>query len=533
MKTKLTILFLSLNFFALWAQEKIQGEISFISGDNIYVRFADTRAISIGDTLFLGEESPEPCLVVSNKSSVSCIAKQIGACSIMKGQVLYIKKEVKEDQKQSKKIRQVKTVIEPIESEEESPSDTLYKKKEKIFGRVSAASYSILSPNNPKQGNTRLVGRAAFNMEHIAESDFSLETYFNYQENLRSYDNSRGYDRRFNVYNLALSYTKENYSISLGRKINRRASSLGAIDGLQGEYSRNGFFVGAIAGFRPDYQNFGINSDVLQYGAYLGLEKGGSKLRSQLSVGFLEQNNKGAVDRRFIYLQSNHQLGKRLNLFASTEVDLYENFDTASAQSTFKLSSLFLSSRLKVTDWFSLFASYDTRRQIIFFETYDTEVERLLANQEARQGLRARANFSLGKRTNLGLAYNYRFQQNSGMQGENVQAYISYNRLPWIGGTISYRFNINSTYYLRSEVNSARYARYFAGGKIYSAIYYRYLSYLYTGREIVVPAQAYYGTEFSYRLNEGWDLGALGEMSQSGQQTNYRINIRLTKRFKL
>lgn len=519
----------------LAAQENISGEISFISGDNIYIRFASTRNISPGDTLFYQDEAlgEQACLMVVNKSSVSCIAKQISDCSLSKGQVFYLKKkEVKKEK--TAKVADKEQVDPPATekltvTEETEAGET--KKTERIYARLSAASYSIFSPENEKQGNTRMIGRVNFDMENIAESNFSLESYFNYQENLRFYDDFSGYNRRFNIYDLALNYQAESLQVSLGRKINRKASSLGAIDGLQGEYMHKGFYVGALAGFRPDFQDFGLNTDLFQYGAYLGLEKGGKKFRSQLTVGFLEQRNKGAIDRRYLYLQSSNQIGGRLHVFASTEVDLYENFDTATAQTGIQLSSLFISSNLKITDWWRVFGSYDTRRQVIFFETYDTEIERLLANQEARQGLRLRSNFRLGKRTNVGLSYNSRFQQNAGVQGGNLQAYVSYRRLPWIGGAISYRFNLNSTLYLRSEVNSARYSRYFAKGKLYSAIYYRYLSYLYLNREIVVPAQMYYGTELSYRFNGGWDLGTLAEMSQSGQQTTYRLNLRLTKRF--
>tara|TARA_R110002050_G_scaffold150158_2_gene276800 strand:+ start:4749 stop:6368 length:1620 start_codon:yes stop_codon:yes gene_type:complete len=536
---KLLILFLLFFAATLVAQENIKGEISFISGDNIYIRFADTKAIEKGDTLFYQDETlgAQACLIVENKSSVSCIAKQIGDCALSKGQQFFLNKTAPvEEAKDVPKLLDRKEEIRDTSNTglEQTKADKKaeFEKRERISARVSAASYTIFAPDNKNKGNTRFIGRVNFAMDNISESNFSVESYFNYQENMRLYDEFRGYNRRFNVYNLALTYKKENVQVSIGRKINRKASSLGAIDGLQGEYNKNGYFVGALAGFRPDYQNFGLNTSLFQYGAYLGLEKGGKKFRSQITAGFLEQRNQGAIDRRFIYLQTSNQVGSRLNVFASTEVDLYENYDSVAAQSILQLSSLFISSSLKITDWWRIFGSYDTRRQIIFFETYDTEVERLLADQEARQGLRARSNFSIGKRTNLGLSYNSRFQQNAGKQGENIQAYISYNRVPWIGGTFSYRFNINSTLYLRSEVNSARYSHYFAKGKLYTAVYYRYLSYLYLDREIVVPAQAYYGAELSYRMNSGWDLGTLGEMSKTGQQTSYRINVRLTKRFK-
>ncbi len=71
----------------------------------------------------------------------------------------------------------------------------------------------------------------------------------------------------------------------------------------RGANTRFWAIMGAFVGSRPDYKDYSINLDLLQYGAYLGHEllrqKGGMKN----SLAFIEQTNQSKTDRRFIYLQ--------------------------------------------------------------------------------------------------------------------------------------------------------------------------------------------------------------------------------------
>ena len=56
----------------------IFGKISYISSQNIYVKFELTENIQIGDTLYLKKESTFiPILVVLNQSSTSCVCRPI------------------------------------------------------------------------------------------------------------------------------------------------------------------------------------------------------------------------------------------------------------------------------------------------------------------------------------------------------------------------------------------------------------------------------------------------------------------------
>ena len=58
--------------------ELVKGTVSYVSSQNVYVKFASTKKINIGDTLFLQKgEALLPALRVSNKSSISCVCTRL------------------------------------------------------------------------------------------------------------------------------------------------------------------------------------------------------------------------------------------------------------------------------------------------------------------------------------------------------------------------------------------------------------------------------------------------------------------------
>ena len=59
--------------------ELLDGKVSYITGENIYVRFASTNQIENGDTLFIRDKNGlTPALLVDNKSSISCLCSVLG-----------------------------------------------------------------------------------------------------------------------------------------------------------------------------------------------------------------------------------------------------------------------------------------------------------------------------------------------------------------------------------------------------------------------------------------------------------------------
>ncbi len=58
--------------------ENLVGKVSFVSSQNIYVRFKSCEGISAGDTLFIpAGDTLVPALIVNSLSSVSCLCSSI------------------------------------------------------------------------------------------------------------------------------------------------------------------------------------------------------------------------------------------------------------------------------------------------------------------------------------------------------------------------------------------------------------------------------------------------------------------------
>jgi hypothetical protein len=518
-------------FIAL-GQERREAEVTYLNSQSVYLRFENTDGINEGDTLYNSSDN-SPCLQVQRVSSVSCLAIRIGNCEPVKGQKFYILKEA------SKTVEEETETTAPSSPQViESAADSLSRisqspelktrKRDKGFLNLGFSSAATL--NDANRQNYRSLMRSSLRVDSLFGKDLSLEAYGNLQSFRRGYASSAD-DYRANIYNLALVYQPvESQRIVLGRRINPRVASLGAIDGLQWEGSWGNWSAGAILGSRPDFGNYAYNFNLMQYGAYGAYDWHKGKQSGALSLGLMQQTNQGAIDRRYIYTQQSYRWS-RLYVFASAEVDLYENFDTAQAANTFRLSSLYLSARYRLSNRWTLFASYDSRQQIIFFERYDSEIERLLAEQGAREGIRLRSDYRFWKSTHLGLSYNLRTNPTFGNNSQNLQASISQHRLPWIGGSLIYRFNINRNGNLNSEINSLRYSRNIQSKSRVSA-YYRYVSMAYALREINLDPQHFYGLEYSHQFGNQWNLGIMGEYSMIHQQDQIRVYLRVNKRLK-
>ena len=76
---KLTIilwgLFLFIGLKGQTQTDNLVGKVSFVSSQNIYVRFKSCEGISVGDTLYITEgNSLVPALIVNSMSSVVCFS---------------------------------------------------------------------------------------------------------------------------------------------------------------------------------------------------------------------------------------------------------------------------------------------------------------------------------------------------------------------------------------------------------------------------------------------------------------------------
>ena len=130
-KSIVVFIVLTYNVFGQTNDPILNGRVSFVTSNNIYVKFENTHAITIGDSLKL-KSTNTACLVVKSKSSSSCVCQIIEGCEIQKGDEILFTNTLKPETE----IIEVKpkAILEPkVLVEDEEP---LY--KEKIRGRISA-----------------------------------------------------------------------------------------------------------------------------------------------------------------------------------------------------------------------------------------------------------------------------------------------------------------------------------------------------------------------------------------------------------
>jgi hypothetical protein len=375
------------------------------------------------------------------------------------------------------------------------------------------------------------MARFVLTANHINDSKFSLETYMNYRYNVIPNESTFTSDvSYFRVYNLALRYdVNPNFRLVLGRKINSKAWSLGAIDGLQGEYQIGKNYIGGVVGFRPDIYNYGLNTNLFQYAVYYGRTSNTDHVNSDLTVGYVEQKNGSMIDRRYVFFQYSSTFFRKLNVFTSIETDIYGSLNGEQLNEP-RLTNLYLSAGYRFNRIVDLNVSYDSRKRIIFYETFQTEIERMLDDDIARQGIRARINIRPLSFLRLGFSYNKRFQSNLDNKSDNYYSYLSLSKLPGIGGRLLVSFNLNGSNYVTNKSWTFRYSRNIIKSKLSGELYYRMLNYKYINNETNLM-QNYYGANLSYSITRKLRCSLSGEISNFNSENNYRIYAKVSQRF--
>ncbi|MFK8005535.1 MAG: hypothetical protein AB8H03_04155 [Saprospiraceae bacterium] len=531
---QIVLLFLCVN--SLHAQDNVvleNGKVTFITTKNIYVKFNSTKNINVGDTLYLDKQGQLiSVLKIENKSSSSTVCIPLGTQRLKKGDVIISRflepvdlpeppvEEAENDLPFTEpEIPSNDLVVEPDEDKEEN---VLF--KEKVKGRFSAASYNNLS--DFKNVN-RMRYAFSFRGYNLKDSRFSVENYITFRHTL---NDSINIADALKVYSLNVKYDfNKNTSLTFGRKINPKFSSMGAIDGLQFEKEWNNFSIGAVAGTRPDFQNYGLNLALLQFGGYLSYGSSNPGKYNQTTIGFIEQMNKGNTDRRFVYLQHSSELAKGLHFFGSMEVDLFENINNE-VKSKAQLTNLYASLRYRLNKRMRFSASYDTRKNIVYYESYKNFIDQFI-DDETRQGLRVGVSHRPFKKISWGVNASRRFQNSQRNTSQSASAYFTYSSIPFIKARATVRANFLQTDFLDSQIFGARLSKELIKGKLNGDIYYRWVDYKYKVGDRVLH-QNIAGVNFSYRIQKQLSLHLFYEgVMDNNSQIYHRVNAKIIKRF--
>jgi hypothetical protein len=472
----LFILFLLIELKGQTVNENLVGKVSFISSQNVYVKFKSTSGISEGDTLFISAgDKLLPVLVVNSLSSFSCLCRSISDQNIPVDHIIIARIKTKKPDSSSAIPASVAAVA-ASESPPDSVSQPAIKSKNKqaIEGSISEYSYSDFS-NTTVPTSQRFRFTLSLKAANISGSKFSLESYISFRYKSGEWESVKNdLFSALKIYNLAVRYDfTRSTSLSIGRRINPRISSMGTMDGIQFEKSINKFSFGILAGSRPDYQNYSVDFSLFQYGGYLALNTGKAGKRSESSVAYIEQTNNFKTDRRFVYFQHSNTFVKNLNFLGTVELDLFK-LENDVPKSTLDLTGAYLSLSYRITRKISISGSYDARKNVVYYETYKTYVDRILED-ELRQGYRLYGNWRFAKNMVIGLQSGYRFLKSDPHPARNIYGYFTYTRVPGINLSATISGTYLESGFVNSKIAGLTLIKDFPGGKIQAGAGYHFV----------------------------------------------------------
>lgn len=509
----------------------LSGKVSFVSSKNVYVKFPSTKNIQLGDTLFLNSNNQiQAALIVTNKSSSSCVCTPLSDIKFSLGQQIVSKREQVISKTPEREKLHEEGPVYKLEETTPTRKDSTKRKQDVFRGRISLATYSNYSESTQKPAY-RFNYTFSLTGSHVNNSKLSFDSYISFRHRTNEwYKVQENINNALKIYTLALQYSlSKSMDLFAGRRVNYRIASMGAIDGLQFEKRLKHFVFGSVLGSRPDLYDYSLNFKLLEYGAYAGHQiTGKNGLNIENTLALINQMSSGNTDRRFIHVQHVSTLFKNLSIFGSMELDLYEKLNNQ-VSNTFRLTNLYITARYRFSRKFNISGSYDARNNVIYYETYKNNIDRLL-EEETRQGFRLQLNYQIWRYISLGCSGNLRMQQSGKNESKNFNAYLNYSRIPILNASLNLNTSLLQTSYLQSYVSGASLSKDFYKGRFYTELYIRYIKYQYNSFEYNFN-QKIVGASLSYRFNKNSSLAIYSEKTFDNQNNNLLLNARVMIRF--
>jgi hypothetical protein len=514
-------------------QDMLEGRISYISSQNVYVRFESTAGISIGDTLYLAENGKMiPLIIVRNISSTSCMGIPFP------GQSIRVSEQIKAFRRQSGNIQHAEK--ETVQANvPEQPADTSGSgqpviharvRKQEIRGNISISSYSQFSNTNVPSAQ-RFRYQLSLNATHIGGSRFSTESQISFRHRLGEWGSIK--DNPFNglkIYNLCLRYDLSPKTVlTFGRRINPLISNMGAVDGLQADFAFRNFTAGLLAGSRPSFKDYAPDPTLIQFGGYFAHRYTNHSGIMQSSLALVEQTNAMKTDRRFLYFQHTNNLVRQLNVFGSFEIDLYQKLNNKSSQNP-TLSGLFISVRFAPVTKLSLFATYDARKNIIYYESYKNFISTLI-DTALRQGASLQMNYRPYPFLYTGVKGGIRFQKKDPSPSKNLYGFITYSGMNQMNFSATLSSTLIETSYLRGMIYALNTSLTLIPNKCFLGAGYQYLDYK-VSESRLPQYQQLASMNLNWRFAKKTSLALNYELALEGGSRSNSIQVQLRQGFR-
>lgn len=533
---KSVIIILFLCFVNIYSQSKLfeerKGKVSFLTSQNIYVRFESANGINKNDTLyFVQDKKLKPAIVVQNVSSNSCSGFAVTGHSFkvddeIIARIKVIQEEKAEQLTLPKKENDELTKV--VEDKKETKKGSSFFKRSN--GNFSVSSYSNKSNGSGSADFQHWRFNLSFDADSIASSPISFSSYINFSyraDRWKEVQSNLG--QALKIYDLALRYDISSVTkISLGRKINFKTSSLGAIDGLQFETSLKKFVVGVVAGSHPSFHDYGYDLKMFEYGGYIFRSDSIGAVSMQNTLGVFEQTNNFKTDRRFLYFQHNNSITQSLGFFVSSEFDLYKRKNGVD-QNVFNMTSLFAMGTFNPASWIGFSASYDARKNIVYYETFKTYADSILESA-TRQGLSLRVNVRPINYLWIGMNYGYRFSKDDPRPSSNYGVNLNYLQIPIIASGLNMNYNRIESGYVNGNYYGASLYKDLFNGEMNVSLGYKIVDYKFSSGQYSF-VQRTGSIDVSWRILSSLFFTTSYEGTFQDKTTYGRLYISLSKRF--
>jgi len=248
----------------------------------------------------------------------------------------------------------------------------------------------------------------------------------------------------------------------------------------------------------------------------------------QNSLAVFQQTNDFKTDRRFLYFQHYSNFIKPINLFFSTEVDLYKK-ENGVPSSTFSLTGMYVSLKYRPIRELSFSGSFDSRKNIIYYGTYQNYADSLYENA-TRQGFNFRINLRPWNNLYFRFSYGNRYRTGDLNSSENYGGNISYARVPLIIGTFSVSYNNLATSYISGNIVGLSYSRDIFSGILFTTLNFRKIFYEFMNSSPDLD-QNIYTVDISWRIIRYLSASLAYEGTFEEEYSYGRVYFNLTKRF--
>lgn len=467
-KKYIVTIFLFCSFF-VYSQSSTnsnkEGKVGYTSSQFVYVNFDNTNGVNERDTLFIKIKNRfNPALIVKYISSSSAACEKISDENFKQGLSIYA--IIKNHQEIVSQTADTLTIVPldntiPVQEIKNIEIKKTIEHNTEFSGRYSVQSYTGFSNLYSKSDYLRWRHSLRLGINNIGGSSLSFSTYsiLAYKTNeWASVSSNLG--KAFKVYDLNINYQFDESAILwVGRYLNQKISNLSIVDGAQFEKSFSFLTLGLVAGSRPNFNDFGLNTKLFEYGVYFNRTDSIGRRVMENTLSIFEQTNDFKTDRRFVYFQHDNNFLYNTNLFASAEVDLYK-VQNGLRKNDFSLTSLYLSARYSPINEISFNLSYDARKNVIYYETFKSIADSVLEN-ETRQGFRARTMVRPWNNIYISLQYGYRYSKTDAKPSRNYGGSLAFNVIPFIEASTTFDFNRLQSNYVDGYIYSVSLDKYF------------------------------------------------------------------------